>query len=136
MKTEIRTVKEENSVEFVERKSRFIGHISPINDENEANGFIKRVKSKYWDATHNVFAYYLNKDNVIQRFSDDGEPSRTAGIPILDIGIGAFSEDKCFIRNAVIFPASLSCISNSITPSLIRSSKFAVLTTFNNNFVI
>ncbi len=77
------TVKMENSDEFVEKKSRFIGTCRPVQTEEEALDFIARMRSKYWDASHNVYAYILRESGV-QRFSDDGEPQGTAGIPVID----------------------------------------------------
>ena len=77
------TVKEENSDQFEEKKSRFIGTCRPVKTEEEALEFIARMKSKYWDASHNVYAYIL-RENGVQRFSDDGEPQGTAGIPVMD----------------------------------------------------
>lgn len=77
------TVKEENSDQFVEKKSRFIGTCRPVKTEEEALEFIARMKSRYWDASHNVYAYIL-RENGVQRFSDDGEPQGTAGIPVMD----------------------------------------------------
>ncbi len=77
------TVKEEGQDEFVERKSRFIGSCCPVKTEEEALRFIAALKTKYWDASHNVYAYILRESGV-QRFSDDGEPQGTAGIPVLD----------------------------------------------------
>lgn len=78
------TVKEENSDQFVEKKSRFIGTCRPVKTEEEALEFIARMKSKYWDASHNVYAYIL-RENGVQRFSDDGEPQGTAGQPMLGV---------------------------------------------------
>lgn len=66
-------------------KSRFIGYSLPINSEEEALEFIEEIKTKHRDATHNVYAYVLGEDSNIQRFSDDGEPSGTAGIPVLEV---------------------------------------------------
>lgn len=80
---EYKTVSKAESAEITEKKSRFISHVLPVSDENEAIEFISSLKSKYWDAAHNVYAYVL-KDNNIQRYSDDGEPSGTAGMPTLD----------------------------------------------------
>lgn len=77
------TVKEEAADEFIERKSRFIGSCCPVKTEEEALAFIARKKTQYWDASHNVYAYIL-RENGIQRFSDDGEPQGTAGIPVID----------------------------------------------------
>lgn len=71
--------------EVVINKSRFIGYSMPINNEQEALSFIERIKDKHRDATHNVYAYVVGENNNIQRFSDDGEPSGTAGIPALEV---------------------------------------------------
>ncbi len=70
--------------EFVEKKSRFIGAIQPVTTEEEALAFIRARQKQYWDATHNVYAYVLDGGNLC-RFSDDGEPQGTAGIPVLDV---------------------------------------------------
>ncbi len=78
-----KTVLKEASDSFVEKKSKFIGHCKPISNEEEALSFIKEKKSKYWDATHNVYAYIL-RENGIMRYSDDGEPQGTAGVPVLE----------------------------------------------------
>ena len=79
------TIISEGTGEYVEKKSRFISTVLPVNSENEAIELISQVKSKYWDARHNCYAYIVEGDTVIQRYSDDGEPSGTAGIPILEI---------------------------------------------------
>ena len=81
---EYTTVRRECSAEFVERRSRFIGHIKPVTSEEEAIAFIEEKRSRYWDATHNVYAYSLRAGNVC-RYSDDGEPSGTAGMPVLSV---------------------------------------------------
>ncbi len=73
------------SGEFVEKKSRFIGEVFPVESEGEALRYIEEVKKRFWDARHHCFAYVLNGEQVIERFSDDGEPSGTAGKPILDV---------------------------------------------------
>ena len=70
--------------EFVEKRSRFIGYARPVQTEEEAQAFIAEMKSRHWDATHNVYAYILREGNI-QRYSDDGEPQGTAGIPTLDV---------------------------------------------------
>lgn len=77
------TVEHEGSEEFEERKSLFIGHAIPIKSADEALEFIKQKKREYADATHNVFAYIL-EDGRIAKYSDDGEPQGTAGMPVLD----------------------------------------------------
>ena len=81
---EYRTVGKAANDEFVEKKSRFIGYIKPVTTQDEAVAFINEMKSKHWDATHNVYAYVL-RDGQIRRYSDDGEPQGTAGIPVLDV---------------------------------------------------
>jgi len=71
------------SAEFTERRSRFIGHILPVDTEEEAVAFIKKMREKHWDATHNVYAYII-KDGAT-RYSDDSEPQGTAGMPVLEV---------------------------------------------------
>ena len=81
---EYRTVAKASSDEFVEKKSRFIGYIKHVTTQDEAVTFINEIKSKHWDATHNVYAYVL-RDGQTRRYSDDGEPQGTAGQPILNV---------------------------------------------------
>ncbi len=81
---EYKTIEKESCDEFIEKKSRFIGYIKPVTTKEEAVDFINQIKSKHWDATHNVYAYVL-RDGQIRRYSDDGEPQGTAGIPVLDV---------------------------------------------------
>lgn len=81
---EYRTIASQAQDEFVEKRSRFIGYAKPVTTEEEAVAFIGEIKSKHWDATHNVYAYRL-RQGQIQRYSDDGEPQGTAGIPVLDV---------------------------------------------------
>jgi len=93
---EYRTVEFEAYDEFVEKKSRFIGYVKPVKTKEEAQDFINSIKSKHWDATHNVSAYVL-KENNIQRSSDDGEPSGTAGVPVLDVLLKEKLVDVCVV---------------------------------------
>ena len=72
------------SVETEEKKSIFIGHASPIKNEEEARLFLESKRREYHDATHNCYAYILNF-GAVARYSDDGEPSGTAGVPILNV---------------------------------------------------
>lgn len=81
---EYKTILGEGIDEFTEKRSRFIGHILPVTTERQALDFISSVKSKYWDAKHNVYAYILRENNIC-RFSDDGEPKGTAGVPVLEV---------------------------------------------------
>lgn len=85
MLQEYKTILNIATAEFEEKKSRFIANVKPVSNEEEAIEFINSLKSKYWDARHNVYAYIINKDTLIQRFSDDGEPSGTAGMPTLEV---------------------------------------------------
>lgn len=85
LKDSYKTVYEGGSGEIVEKKSRFIATVIPIQSEEEALTFIELMKKKYWDARHNCSAYVLGENHEIQRCSDDGEPSKTAGRPMLDV---------------------------------------------------
>lgn len=78
------TVLEESSAEYVEKRSRFIANLRHCETEEEAIQFLDEMRSKYWDARHNVFAYSVG-GGTLCRFSDDGEPHGTAGKPILDV---------------------------------------------------
>ena len=77
------TLEGEGVAEFTEKKSVFIGHACPVKSEEEALAYIKEQKSAYADARHNVWAY-LQKGEIVARYSDDGEPQGTAGVPVLD----------------------------------------------------
>ena len=79
-----KTVKKEAKDEFTEQRSRFIGYVKPVSTEEEALEFIEQKKKQHWDARHNVYAYVLREGGV-RRFSDDGEPHSTAGMPTLDV---------------------------------------------------
>jgi len=80
-----KTVYEGKTAEVVEKKSRFIANVYFVDSEEAALNIIESVKKKYWDARHNCYAYVLGEDARVQRFSDDGEPSQTAGKPMLDV---------------------------------------------------
>lgn len=82
-KSEYKTVKKHGESFFTDRKSKFIGNAMPVKTEAEALEFINEIKKKYADATHNVYAYVVSENNM-QRYTDDGEPSGTAGLPVLD----------------------------------------------------
>ncbi len=79
-----KAAKNQASASFEERRSEFISHIKPVKTEAEAQAFISEVKSKYYDAKHNVFAYILNSAKI-EKYSDDGEPQGTAGMPTLQV---------------------------------------------------
>ncbi|MCI8917615.1 MAG: YigZ family protein [Eubacterium sp.] len=71
--------------EIVEKKSRFIATVQPVDCEEEAAAFIGAMKKKYWDASHNCSAFTIGRNHELTRCSDDGEPSGTAGRPMLDV---------------------------------------------------
>ena len=79
------TIKEDSYDEFVEKKSTFITHLIRINSEEEARDFIQKMKKKHYDATHVCSCYVVGDNNEITRANDDGEPSGTAGAPMLDV---------------------------------------------------
>ena len=74
--------------ELIEKKSRFIATVKPVDSEEEALEFIAAIKKKYWNARHNCFAFVIGERQEIQRCSDDGEPQGTAGRPMLDVLLG------------------------------------------------
>ncbi|MCR8745505.1 YigZ family protein [Romboutsia lituseburensis] len=80
-----KTLHDFGSDEIIIEKSTFIGYAKPIKTEEEAVEFINEIKKKHKDATHNVWAYTVGKNMNIQRYSDDGEPQGTAGIPTLEV---------------------------------------------------
>ena len=82
--------------EFVEKRSRFIGRVWHTETEEEALFWIKKMREQHWDATHNVWAYSL-REGMIRRFSDDGEPQGTAGIPTLDVILKEDVVDCCVV---------------------------------------
>ena len=77
------TVREESYTEFEEKKSIFIGRAIRVDSEEEAQEYVKQIKKEHRDATHNVWAY-LMRGEIVARYSDDGEPQGTAGMPVLD----------------------------------------------------
>lgn len=80
-----RTIKENGLHEIEIKKSRFICHLKRVENEDEALAFIEEIKKEHWKATHNCSAYTLGMRDEIQRAHDDGEPSGTAGVPMLEI---------------------------------------------------
>lgn len=79
------TIKNEVSSEFEEKKSIFIGHAKRVYTDEEARAFIDKIKEEHKEARHNVYAYIIGENMGIQRYSDDGEPQGTAGVPVLDV---------------------------------------------------
>jgi uncharacterized YigZ family protein len=85
MLAQYKTLKQLGVSEIVIKKSRFIGHAKPADSEEEAMQFIESVKKEHWSATHNCYAYMIGERDECQKQSDDGEPSGTAGKPILEV---------------------------------------------------
>ncbi len=83
--------------EIVEKKSRFIATVRPVETEEEALGFLEEMKKKYWNATHNCFAYTIGEHRELVRAGDDGEPSGTAGKPMLEVILGAELYDTAVV---------------------------------------
>lgn len=79
------TIKDEAKAQFEEKRSEFIGYAKRVNTEEEAKEFVAKIKSMHKQATHNCSAYIIGENKNIQRYSDDGEPQGTAGIPILEV---------------------------------------------------
>lgn len=81
-----KTISENTNAEIVEKKSKFIANVFYVESVEEADNLVKETKKKYFDARHNCFAYSVfTSDGIVNRFSDDGEPSGTAGAPMLNI---------------------------------------------------
>ncbi len=83
--------------EIIEKKSRFIATVIPISSEDEALAFIEQMKKQYWDASHNCSAYTLGIRHETARCSDDGEPQKTAGRPMLDVLLGEDVHNVCVV---------------------------------------
>src|SRR5690625_908387 len=79
------TIKNEGSAEIIIQKSRFIGYVKRVETEEEAQSFVQDIKKRHHDATHNCSAYIIGEHDQIQKANDDGEPSGTAGLPILEV---------------------------------------------------
>ena len=88
MLEQYKTVYEGGEGEIIEKKSRFIATVRPVETEEEALAFLEETKKKYWDARHNCYVYSIGMNREFTRCSDDGEPSGTAGRPMLDVILG------------------------------------------------
>ena len=80
-----RTLRQSASDEFIINKSRFIGYAAPCETEAEALAFLQSIRTKHKDATHNCYAYIIGQNAGIMRYSDDGEPGGTAGLPMMEV---------------------------------------------------
>lgn len=93
----IKFIRNSASAEIVEKKSRFIAYICPVEDEEQANAFIDKIKKKHYDARHNCSAYIVGTAGEITKCSDDGEPAHTAGRPMLEILKKAELNNVCVV---------------------------------------
>ena len=115
--------------EITEKKSRFICTLQPVKTQEEATAFIDEMRSKYWDATHNVYAYIL-LDSNIKRYSDDGEPSGTSGIPSLNVLEGEGLFNVCAVITRYFGGTLLG------TGGLVRAYSAAVKTAIENSLIV
>lgn len=90
------TIAERAEASFIEKHSEFIGYIAPVHSNEEAVKFIEDIRTMHRKATHNVYAYILRENNI-SRYSDDGEPQGTAGIPVLDVIKKRKLTDVCIV---------------------------------------
>ena len=98
-----------SETEFVVNKSRFIGRAFPVETEAEAIEILERIRQKHYDATHNCWAYNLRGASPLRRFSDDGEPGGTAGMPIMDTLIRSETENALIIVTRYFGGILLGC---------------------------
>lgn len=112
------------------KKSRFIASVSPTESEDDALSFIMDLKKKYWDATHNCYAYVIGTKNPIMRCSDDGEPSQTAGRPMLDVLINKELTNLVVVVTRYFGGTLLG------TGGLIKAYQSATIEGLNNSVII
>lgn len=131
---------------YEEKKSRFLAACYRIENEEDAAGFIEVAKKKYWDARHNCYAYVLGANNELMRFSDDGEPSGTAGKPILEV-LTARGIHNCLIIVTRYFggtllgtgglvrayqKSSIDAVDNSILARRTKGSRITISTDYSS----
>ncbi len=97
MSAPYKTLMKRGADEMIVNKSRFIGHGAPVSDEEGALAFLNEVRKRHREATHNVYAYILGPNMGAMRFSDDGEPSGTAGMPVLEVLRAKGLTDCCVV---------------------------------------
>lgn len=129
-KESFKTIYEGGTGEIIEKKSRFIATVIPIETEEEALAFIEAQKKQYWDARHNCSAYVLGENHEIQRCSDDGEPSKTAGRPMLDVLLLEDIHNVCVVVTRYFGGTLLG------TGGLVRAYQAATKEGLNNSVII
>lgn len=97
MRTPYKVLYQPGCGELTEKKSRFIATLRPVKTEEEALAFIEETRKKYWDARHNCYAWVIGENGESKRCSDDGEPSQTAGRPMLDVLEGEGIRNVCAV---------------------------------------
>ena len=130
MTEQYKTVYEGGEGELVEKKSRFIATVRPVKTEEEANHFVEEMRKKYWDARHNCWAFILGERQEFKRCSDDGEPSQTAGKPMMDVLTGAGLTDVAVVVTRYFGGTLLG------TGGLVRAYSGAVQEGLKNSTVI
>lgn len=130
MTEQYKTVYEGGEGELVEKKSRFIATVRPVKTEEEANQFVEEMRKKYWDARHNCWAFILGERQEFKRCSDDGEPSQTAGKPMMDVLTGAGLTDVAVVATRYFGGTLLG------TGGLVRAYSGAVQEGLKNSTVI
>ena len=125
-----KTVKKDAFAEIEIKKSKFIAHIAEVKSEEEAEALIKMTKKRYYDASHSCSAYILNSDKGIRHSSDDGEPSGTAGKPILDVISGAGLSDVIVIVTRYFGGTELG------TGGLVRAYSGATAEVLKNSVIV
>ena len=132
---------------YEEKKSRFIAKVYKVDNENEVSSYIEEARKKYWDARHNCYAYVIGNNNEITRCSDDGEPSGTAGKPILEV-ITRMGVHNCLIIVTRYFggtllgtgglvraytDASVTALNNSLLATQVSGVRYIVTTDYNGS---
>lgn len=116
--------------EIIEKKSRFIAYVKPVNTQEEANDFIESIKKKNWDARHNCSAVVIGENNEFSRCSDDGEPSSTAGKPMLEVLINEGIHNVAVVVTRYFGGVLLG------TGGLVRAYQAAVKDGLNNSVIV
>lgn len=130
MLEQYRTVYLGGQGEIVEKKSRFIATVRPAASESEAVAFVEEMKKKYWDARHNCHAFVIGQNRETTRCSDDGEPSGTAGRPMLDVLLGEELYDTAVVVTRYFGGTLLG------TGGLVRAYSQAVREGLKNSVII
>lgn len=130
MDREYKTVYEGGTGEITEKKSRFIATVLPCEDEETALKFIETTKKKYWDARHNCSAYTIGFNHELERCSDDGEPQKTAGRPMLDVLLNENIHNVCVVVTRYFGGILLG------TGGLVRAYQAAVKEGLKNSVII